>query len=62
MRITTRTHIAVAIATAGVATCPSALQLCQIAEDYRQLRTLARNRGDLLAYAAGLIQTNLNKT
>lgn len=36
--------------------CPSALQLCQIAGDFGQLRSLARERGDLLAYAAGVIQ------
>lgn len=36
--------------------CPSAIQLCQIAGDYRQLRELALERGDLLAFAAGVIQ------
>jgi hypothetical protein len=45
----------------GPVNCPSALQLCQIAGDFRQLRTLARDRGDLLAYAAGLIQTKESK-
>jgi hypothetical protein len=36
--------------------CPSALQLCQIAGNYERLRSLARKRGDLLSYAAGVIQ------
>jgi hypothetical protein len=38
------------------ANSPSTLQLCQIAGAFGQLRELARERGDLLAYAAGLIQ------
>ena len=36
--------------------CASAMQLCQIAGDYRQLRKLARERGDLLAFTAAVIQ------
>jgi hypothetical protein len=36
--------------------CASAIQLCQIAGDYRQLRELARERGDLLAFTAAVIQ------
>lgn len=36
--------------------CASAIQLCQMAGDYRQLRELARERGDLLAFAAAVIQ------
>jgi hypothetical protein len=32
--------------------CPSALQLCFLAGDFDQLRTLARERGDLLNYVA----------
>jgi hypothetical protein len=36
--------------------CPSILQLCQIAGDYTKLRGLARERGDVLGFAAGLIQ------
>ncbi len=39
------------------ANSPSSLQLCQIAGDFPRLRALARARGDLLAYAAGAIQT-----
>jgi hypothetical protein len=35
---------------------PSALQLCQMAGNFGKLREVARERGDLLAYAAGLIQ------
>jgi hypothetical protein len=37
--------------------CPSALQLCQIAGKFDRLRSLARQRGDLLAYTAALIQS-----
>ncbi len=36
--------------------CPSGIQLCQMAGDYRQLRELALERGDLLAFAAAVIQ------
>jgi hypothetical protein len=36
--------------------CASAIQLCQIAGDFRQLRNLARERGDLLAFSAAVIQ------
>lgn len=36
--------------------CPSAIQLCQMAGDYRRLRELALERGDLLAFAAAVIQ------
>jgi hypothetical protein len=36
--------------------CPSAIQLCQMAGDYRQLRELAREHGDLLAFSAAVIQ------
>jgi len=35
--------------------CPSAEQLCQLAGDYEQLKSLARERGDLLAFTAALI-------
>jgi hypothetical protein len=38
-------------------TCPSAFQLCQLAGDYSRLRELARERGDLLYFAAGAIQS-----
>jgi hypothetical protein len=37
--------------------CASAIQLCQMAGDYRQLRNLARERGDLLAFSAAVIQS-----
>jgi hypothetical protein len=37
--------------------CPSAFQLCQMAGDYSRLRQLARERGDLLHFAAGVMQT-----
>ena len=37
-------------------TCPSAIQLCQMASDYKRLSNLARQEGDLLAFAAGLLQ------
>jgi hypothetical protein len=36
--------------------CPSAIQLCQMAGDYRQLRELALEHGDLLAFTAAVIQ------
>jgi hypothetical protein len=35
--------------------CPSLFQLCQLAGEWDQLRTLARERGDLLSFAAGQI-------
>ena len=34
---------------------PSALQLCYQAKDFSKLREIARERGDLLSYAAGSI-------
>jgi pimeloyl-ACP methyl ester carboxylesterase len=36
--------------------CPSAVQLCQMAGDYESLRRLARDRGDLLAFTAGVLE------
>jgi hypothetical protein len=36
--------------------CPSALQLCRMAGDYRRLGELAEERGDLLSYAAAGIE------
>lgn len=36
--------------------CPSALQLCQMAGDYATLRSLARQSEDLLGFVAGVIQ------
>lgn len=35
--------------------CPSVMQLCQMAGDYEQLARLAREQGDLLSFAAGLM-------
>jgi hypothetical protein len=35
--------------------CPSVFQLCQLAGDSNLLRKLARERGDLVSFAAGLI-------
>jgi hypothetical protein len=37
--------------------CPSVLQLCQMAEDYEQLMKFSKEQGDLLAFAAGALQT-----
>jgi len=37
--------------------CASATQLCQMAGDYRRLREVARKRGDLVGYAAAVIQS-----
>jgi len=36
--------------------CPSVLQLCQLAGDHNQLMKLARERGDLLSFAAAALQ------
>ena len=36
--------------------CPSVFQLCQMAGDYGRLRELARERGDLLHFVAGVLQ------
>jgi hypothetical protein len=36
--------------------CPSVFQLCQMAGDYARLRSLARERGDLLNFAAAALQ------
>jgi hypothetical protein len=38
-------------------TCPSILQLCQLAGDYEELRSIARERGDLLSFMAASVQT-----
>ena len=40
----------------GQLECPSIFQLCQMAGDYGRLRDLARERGDLLHFAAGAMQ------
>jgi hypothetical protein len=44
-------------ATGAPLSCPSVLQLCQMAGDYTRLLTLAKQREDLLGFAAGLIQS-----
>jgi len=36
--------------------CPSVLQLCHLAGDYRRLKSVARSKGDLLSYAAAAMQ------
>jgi hypothetical protein len=36
--------------------CPSLFQLCQLAGDAQRLKELARERGDLLSFAAGAVQ------
>jgi hypothetical protein len=38
--------------------CPSVFQLCQMAGDYERLRQLAREKGDLLHFAAGAVQAD----
>ena len=38
--------------------CPSVVQLCQLAGDFRRLRDIACRSGNLTAFAAGLIQEN----
>ncbi len=37
-------------------TCPNALQLCQMAQDYERLAEVARTRRDLLSFAAATMQ------
>ncbi len=37
--------------------CPSLFQLCQLAGDSARLKEIARERGDLLSFAAGAIQS-----
>jgi hypothetical protein len=36
--------------------CPSVFELCQAAGDYSRLRSLARERGDLLHFAAASLE------
>jgi hypothetical protein len=36
--------------------CPSVFQLCQMAQDFSRLRSVARERGDLLHFAAAALQ------
>ena len=38
---------------------PSTLQLCQMSGNFETLKEIAKEKGDLLAYAAGLIQTKI---
>jgi hypothetical protein len=37
--------------------CPSVVQLCELAGDYERLKQVARERGDLLSFAAGAMGT-----
>jgi hypothetical protein len=37
--------------------CPTLFQLCQLAGDSERLKELARERGDLLSFAAGAISS-----
>ena len=37
--------------------CPSAIQLCHMAGDFTRVREVAREQGELLAFAAGVIQS-----
>ncbi len=48
-----------AMAGAGRCRAPSVYELCQQAGDFTRLAQIARERGDLVAFAAGLIQKNL---
>ena len=41
----------------GQLACPSLFQLCQLAGDAKRLKDLARERGDLLSFTAGAIQS-----
>ena len=36
--------------------CPTMMQLCQMAKDWSQLKRLARERGDVLSFAAGAVR------
>lgn len=36
--------------------CPTAMQICQMAGDYKRLRDLARSRGDLLSYTVASLE------
>ena len=36
--------------------CPSLLQLCQMARDFEQLREVAKQQSDPLSYLAALVQ------
>ena len=36
----------------------SVLQLCQMGEDWERLRTMAREKGDVLSFAAGIVQAS----
>jgi hypothetical protein len=36
--------------------CPTMMQLCQMAGDWSQLKRLARERGDVLSFAAGAVR------
>jgi hypothetical protein len=42
--------------------CPSALQLCQLAGDYRQMRELARSLNDRVSFVAGVVQCQKSTT
>ena len=39
--------------------CPTVLQLCQLAGDHRRLMEVAREKGDLLSFAAAVLQADL---
>lgn len=42
--------------------CPTALQLCQLAGDYRQMRELARSLNDRVSFVAGVLQCQKSTT
>jgi hypothetical protein len=41
--------------------CPSLVQLCQMAGDWERLKRLARERGDLLGFAAGAVAADQSR-
>ena len=43
-------------------TCPNALQLCQMAEDYVRLADVSRERRDLLSFAAATMQAGIARS
>ena len=46
----------IAGARGGEISCPTALQLCELAGDFDRLAELARERGDVLTYVAAHLQ------
>jgi len=41
--------------------CPSTMQLCRMAGDYKELMSFAKERGDVLSYAAAALESRIQK-